>query len=478
MKISIVRLTYLLLCFFAALCMSEINAQSTSISSSNNKTTISIDNGKKSSFSLEYEGEFTISDDEKDITYISDGGYIEIRKSAFGSRRRIYMESDNAGGIVRKYYVGSKEKPYEGEGRKWLSEILPELLRTTTIGAEERVNRFYNNGGVDNVINEIEKIESDHVKTHYIDVLLDKQLTESELTATLKTVKGIGSDHHKANLLKDNLSRFLSGSNSMSSFLTVTKSINSDHHKANILTEVINDKTFSQDDMSTFFVIIDQINSDHHKANILSELMSSRKLDSHNLNLVISSTDGINSDHHVANVLTKALDSPNISQEGYDSLLKSIKKVNSDHHKANIFLNLLKKDLDEKSVMELLSISSNSINSEHHQANVLSQVLNRHNLKGTMLKNFLASTIELNSSHHVSNVYRRLADKKYSDSDLIMIINSVEDINSDHEMYNTLYNFSKQVSQASSKVKDAYRSAAKNLASESRYGKLLRAIED
>ena len=50
------------------------------------KTVLKFDKGL-SDFRIEYEGEIEISDDDKDITGISRGGFIEISKSAFGNKR-------------------------------------------------------------------------------------------------------------------------------------------------------------------------------------------------------------------------------------------------------------------------------------------------------------------------------------------------------------------------------------------------------
>ena len=457
--------------------VTDVSAQSTSISSNNSKTIISVDDGKEKSFSIEYEGEITISDDDRDVVSISRGGYLEIKKSAFGSRRRIYMESDNAGGVIKKYYVGSREKSYEAEGEKWLAEILPEIIRTTTIGADKRVERLYRQGGVTSVLNEIEDIESDHVSAFYINALLQKNLSDQEMSKTLGTVKRINSDHHKANILKDNLDLFLASSQSITAFFTASESISSDHHKADILIRAIKDDNINQEDVSKFFVLTDKIDSDHHKANILLTLLSERDLNSDNLNLIINSTKNIHSDHHTANVLLQTLESPNLAKNDYRTLLQAVKEINSDHHIANILTKLLKKDLNQESIEELIDLSSHAINSDHHQANILTHVLSQYNPKNERLRKYLTSVNEVNSDHHQASLFIRLAENKYDASDLVMILNSIGSIDSDHHQSNVLLSFSDQVSSGSEEVKKAYRMAAKNIHSETFYGKAIRAIE-
>ena len=119
----------------------SLHAQRTSISvkSENDKTSISVRNPFGKNFQVEYKGEIRLNEDDSDVEYISSGGYMEIKRSAFGSRRRIFIEPDNSGKLIRKYYVGGSQKSFEGEGQKWLAEILLDVVRTTTLGSQERV---------------------------------------------------------------------------------------------------------------------------------------------------------------------------------------------------------------------------------------------------------------------------------------------------------------------------------------------------
>ena len=80
---------------------------------------------------------------------------------------------------------------------------MPEILRSTIIGAESRVDRFYKKGGANDVLDEIKKMESDYVQSAYFKLLLKKPLSSKEVTNTLKTVgKVISSDHYLANILR------------------------------------------------------------------------------------------------------------------------------------------------------------------------------------------------------------------------------------------------------------------------------------
>src|SRR6188508_210776 len=82
-----------------------------------------------SEFNIEMRGKIELTDDDKDIKSISDDGYLEIDKTVFGSRRAIVIESAGGGKMRKQFYEGRTLKDWEPGGRKWLSEILPEVVR-------------------------------------------------------------------------------------------------------------------------------------------------------------------------------------------------------------------------------------------------------------------------------------------------------------------------------------------------------------
>lgn len=65
------------------------------------------------SFSLDYRGKIALTDDEKDIKSISPGGYFKVSKTTFGTRRIVKIENKGDNQLVRTYYVGRKEEPFE-----------------------------------------------------------------------------------------------------------------------------------------------------------------------------------------------------------------------------------------------------------------------------------------------------------------------------------------------------------------------------
>ena len=141
---------------------------------------------------------------------MSDGGYLEISKTVFGSKRSILIESLGDGKVKKEYYEGRTKMPWEPNGKQWLSEILPEVVRTSTIGAESRVKRFFRKGGTNAVLAEIDNIDNDHVKAHYGKLLMKEPVQPGDYaTIVTQVTESLDSDHYITEFLQSNVQKFL-----------------------------------------------------------------------------------------------------------------------------------------------------------------------------------------------------------------------------------------------------------------------------
>ncbi len=477
MVVIIYKVTLLLTSLLFA---SGISAQNTSyaINYNKGKTSIKVQNGVFDNFSVNYEGEITLSNDDKDIIAISDGGYLEIKKSAFGSRRRIVIESEANGKLNKKYFVGSSRKDFESEGKKWLGEILPEIVRTTTLGAKGRVNRFYNQGGANAVFNEIRSLKSDHVKTKYFKLVLEKNLSSKELESLLRLAgEEIESDHYLADLLKYKQQNFFASDALMSAYIEATRSIESDHYTSVVLNAAIEDGNLSDTLIGKLFRITTGIESDHYISQVLINVMKKRKLNDTNLTLLIENSKQIESDHYKAQVLNKALGLPGISKGNYNAFLGTLEDIQSDHYITTVFAKLLDKKLNSSELNKLLTLAGESIGSDHSLAQVLTRVIDKQGLDGENLDIFIRALSSIHSDHYAVVVLKKLAKKNLSSAQLISVLQGAAQINSDHYLSQSLVAFAPLVNASGDNVKEAYRNACKSISSETYYGKALRALK-
>jgi 6-pyruvoyl-tetrahydropterin synthase len=444
-RITITRKINLLVLFIIAFMLmpSIFFAQnSISVNSDTGKNKISIRNNR-SNFEVKYEGEITLSDDDKDIQDISSGGYIEIKKSSFGRSRKIVIEKEG-NTLIRKFYIGWSEKEYDPEGKNWLADILPEILRSTKVGAKSRVNRFYNKGGVNEVLSEIKKMDSDYVQSVYFKLLLKKELTTKETIKTLEIVSNtIKSDYYLSNVLRKNQQLFLKSSETLDAYITAAKNVNSDYYLNQIVKATISNRNITDTQLARLLNISSDINSDYYLSDILKEVMDNRELNKQNMLLVMKLSKSINSDHYKSNILKKALRSKNLSKGAYDSFLISLKDINSDHYITEVIKEWLNNKLDEDSLNQVLESIKTNISSDNYATIIYKKIASRNDLTENQLINVLNATEKIGSSNYLSS---------------------------------TLLAFAPQVKKSSNKVKDVYIKVAKSISSETYFGRAMKAI--
>ena len=437
-KINVI--TFLVAFIFSA---SNFSAQnSITINSNKGKSKISISNSRND-FKIEYDGEIILTDDDSDIKDISRGGYIEIKKSSFGKRRKIIIEKDGSK-LVRKFYVGWSEKNYYPDGKEWLKDILPEILRATTIGAQSRVDRFYTKGGAKEVITEIREMDSDYVKSAYFKLLLKKSLSANEITSTLQAIgKNINSDHYLSSILRKNQRLFLKNPATIDAYIGAAKRVNSDHYLTQIVKSIVANKSITDNQLESLLKISSSINSDHYLSNVLKEVMDKRELNTKNMEQVMLLSKSINSDHYKTNVLKKALKMNSLSKEAYNTFIDSLDDINSDHYATEVIKELMKNKLDSERLNQILSLIQKNIGSNHYSSNIYKKMANRSDL---------------------------------TENQLINVLNALKSISSSHDLSSALIAFAPRVKKSSSKVKDAYTNTAKSINSDTYLGRALKAI--
>jgi len=343
--------------------------------SGNGKTTIKYSNGLNR-FELEYEGEITLTDDDSDVASITPGGYFHLRKSTFGNKRRILIESDRNGRLQKEYYVGRRQQTFTPEGKKWLSEVLIDIVRSTTISAEKRVNRFYDKGGINAVLGEIGQIDSDYVKSAYFKYVLKKDLENDELIKVIKTSgREIGSDHYLSKILISNQEAFLNSAETTSAYIDASSSIGSDHYKSQVLIKGIKNGRINNNQIQSLLAMTRDIGSDHYLSQVLITVMKERDLTAQNTANVIKLTKSIGSDHYKTQVLTKALGQRNISTEAYNSFLETIGDISSDHYMSSVISKLMDNNFEGKNLDRLLDIASDNISSDHYLSSMLKKLV-------------------------------------------------------------------------------------------------------
>ncbi|HEY9116373.1 MAG TPA: hypothetical protein VIN11_01025 [Roseivirga sp.] len=494
----------------------EVHAQnektSTSISVSRGVHTISHSNAQ-GRLNLEYEGKIEFSDDDKSIKSISRGGYLLIRKTTFGDRREVLAEPNSDGTINYEYRVGRSRKDWGKEGQDFLANVLIEVIRTTGMGADGRVDRFYKKGGVDAVLNEVAEISSDHVSRIYLDALMaNHNLNEKQLVSVAGFItRTLGSDFYISELFKEHGDKFMKSTEATDAFLSAIDRMDSDHYISMILQRALRED-LSEQSLAKVLKAATRMDSDHYKTQVLKELLDRRDLDDKTIDQIVLSAADIDSDHYATIILKDALDRPNLSDAAFNNLMNAVSQVDSDHYVTETFRSMLRnRDVTDK-VVEAIMNRIEYMDSDHYRTLILNDLFENQKISEKYFESLLKTVTDMDSDHYASQVLSRLLkDQQLSDAMYSKVLAKVGDIDSDHYKVTIMkdvmrgkltkphvmellkaadnidsdYYKSEVLKGACSivreindeQVKDEYRSVARGIRSDTYYGRVARCID-
>ena len=464
-----------------AFCQEESASQSseTSVSRSSNGVHRWRNSTGVTDFNIESRGKIEVTDDDRDIKSLSNDGYLEITKTVFGSKRAIVIESLGGGKIKKEYYEGRTKMEWDPNGKNWLAEILPEIVRSTTLGAEGRVNRIYAKDGVPGVVAELSRLEGDYTASHYAKLLLEKNIPASELPRAITGIAdAINSDYYLSTVLQNNVSRLLSTPEAAKAFLEATEKIGSAYYKSVVLKEAAKKLAGSPAQVKIILQSSAEIDSDYYLSVVLITLLEQNDLKEESVKELILVSKNISSDYYRAQVLNKSLDKSSLSNESSKNIVNALEDLNSDYYKSTVFNTMAERmTLDPAIQIQMINQIKESMNSDYYAAGVLKNMLEHQRVSDESFKLLVDVGSNLNSANYASDILKTASEKDLNKNQLIDILNASGNIDSDHYLSEVLTSLSKQVKTADSSVKDAYRNAAKRIDNETYYGRAIKAID-
>ena len=398
------------------------------------------------SFSVDYRGEITVTDDEKDIKSISPGGYFKVSKTTFGTKRVVKIESKGDNQLVRSYYVGRNKEPYYPDGQKWLADILPDIIRDTGLAAEQRVTRIFKKSGTGGVLDEIYLIRGDYVKAKYFSALLKLPgISESDLPRILSAIGAdMDSSYEMGKLLSEYSRQFLGNEASARAFFRTASKLTSDYEKSKLLIKVLDDPRISDETFKE----------------------------------ALNAAGSISSDYESGKVLKSVLNNDNLSDDKLEEVMEIVGDISSDYEKAKVLKQLIdNQDLNNKRLQAVLN-AVDDISSDYEKKNTLKKLIDDHEIDGENLTLLLEVVDDMSSSYEQSNIYKSVVeDVELSDENIILLLGYVENLSSDYEKTNILIKIAGEASDRGEKVKKAYLQAAKSVSSDHSYGRVMRAFE-
>ena len=340
--------------------IATVRGQSISTSSNGSNTSyVYKDNNQK--LKIEYNGNIKISADGKSIASISPGSELKIEKTTFGNSRAIVIKNDG-NGLKHEYKEGGRSKAFEPDGRAWLAEILPEIMNSTTLGAEERVASYYAKGGASAVLDLVDQLKGDFLKSTYLGLLMKKNLKASEISACIdKTISEIDSDHYQLEVYKKIDPSYFKN---VTQLTKVVSALDSDHFKTELLKPIFKTNVM-QGNGTGAINLIKMIDSDHFKTEIAKSISFSSLTNQELKFMVDELVPEIDSDHFKNELLKTAFDKGNMDEARALIILNGVESIDSDHFKSELLTYICKKQGSEKVKDKIMEIAKSSIDSSH-----------------------------------------------------------------------------------------------------------------
>jgi hypothetical protein len=321
-------------------------------------------------------GKVRFASDLSDVQSVPPGGSFLLTESDALTTRRIEIRPDGSGGMTRKFTVDGVERPWDDEGRRWLSTVLIALERRTAFTADTRVPALYKEGGVDAVLREIARLSGDHARRRYFEALFEAtpSLSESETRRALELAGQMDSDFEVAQTLIAIAKTGKVGGGS-TAYLQAVRNIESDFETRRVLTALLKATTPDAEAMSLLLGVADNIESDFELAQLLVEVSSRGLATSTTRDAYFKAVSTIESDFERRRVLSSILKRSENSTEVQTQLLTAASGIESDFELASFLVSFAAKYPDMSAgIRESFMKAADSIDSEHEYGRVMQSV--------------------------------------------------------------------------------------------------------
>ena len=350
------------------------------------------DNGRK--VEVSYRGDIEFTDDDMDVKRLSPGGHLRIKDGGrFGTSNTIEFRADNNGAIERRFWVSGRERPFEPEGRKWMSEVLPKFIRQSGIGAPARVTRIMKSGGASAVLAEISQIEGSFGRRVYFSELFKQPgLSSANIQQALAQAgREIDSDFELASLLISS-NRLVTDDGARRAYLDAARTIDSDFELHRVLGSIVKAGPMNPAVAAGVLDVSSSIGSDFEQASLLAEFAAHQQIDGVVAAPYFKALSGVSSsfEHHRA--LSALVKRGDLSATARSAALESAATIESDFELASFLLEFLKTGGVENGERAPFFRAVSSISSDFERGRVLQALAKRSDASDETVLEILRST--------------------------------------------------------------------------------------
>lgn len=455
-----------------------------------------------------HKGNITVNDTDTEIKSISSGGFLKIEKTTFGNTRSIYLEGDSDGKIIKEYYEGRTKVDFDPNGEKFLSDVLIEVIRASGIDAENRAIRIYLRGGTGALLEEITQINSNSVKSIYFrKFFAQKGIPNDQLAQAITHVgKAMSSNTEMGRIFRDYADKFVKDDLLAKAYFSAVSKMSSNSETGGVLRTALS-YPLSENAQIELLAVARGLSSNSETGSVL-RTMASQLIPSEAVLLAyFDVVNGMSSSSEMGSVLRSLIEKSPLSDAQQIELFSSVKRMSSSSEAGSVLRASIKRLSSNLMVQQNFFEAIDRISSTSEKGSVLTEYLIKHKLNPETAKYFFRSTSLLTSSSETGNVLRRsvsqlgnnksmvdeylyVASRITSSSEmgsslralakistdeyvLIGVLDTARRISSSSEMGAVMEAVAQNMPKDNTKIREAYKSTAKSLSSDSEYRRVM-----
>ena len=357
-------------------------------------------------------GDLQFDEDETRITSFPKHSSFDLTYDDFSEKHRLRIKRTSGEPVYTYYYNGDKQ-PFDADAQAWFASVIPEIMRRTGLDAYARVNRIRENKGDDAVLDEVDLIDSDHVKGLYLKHLFEQTvLADGDLSRAITQTEDISSDYEQAKVMMALVdSQDVQGESMWQQTIEATENIQSDFEQARTLIHFADNLPQTPAIHEAYFTAADNIQSDFEMRRTFGSYLKGKPKQSINLVHMFDAAKNIQSDFELAELLISSKDQMAQSSELFEAYLDLAETIQSDFEMKRTYANLLHHDIDKTSLKRMIASAEQKISSDFELASLLTELMDQYSLDDDLADAIEEATDSIQSNFERDRVIRSLFDK-------------------------------------------------------------------
>lgn len=381
-------------------------AQRSNISITNNNGVINVSiQDSKQKLNLKTKGEVRFTEDDKGIKSLSPDGNISYKKA----RNKLKISPEKDGSLL--YVINGTKKSIPNAKDETLIEECVQLMINMGINAEERVEKIYSTTGFEGVLKEVERLQTEYVKSIYLTILGSKNsLSEGERIAFLNTVDSqLPSSYYKTELLNSTQVDYLNQEVTADAYLKTVRNVKSDYYQTAMLERILQ-QSLTEKQSEQVLAIINSMESDYYKTEIIKKLLNQSSISDNQFEQYVNMTTYVKSDYYQSEILTSLLKNTSFDEKRYSIIIAGIQNIKSSYYQTAVLQSLINdKEKDEKEWNQLIAYTA-KIESDYYKAEVLKKIATTMPETEALQMEFMKAAKTIDSHYYYESVIRATRD--------------------------------------------------------------------